>query len=296
MTNAPPLRVWLYSAALLAGVIGLCMLLRHMPGPRYDNTIASQTQTFLATPSSGEKLRVLALGSSLLRAATPEVASVQRAAMPDIAWMRMTKGGGGMGYLQASLATLVSRPPDVLILEQNLLLPDDGNMAMDELREDAWHFAKQTVSLLTAGKFSSPPPYWERNDQELAFTCGPEQRTFSVAQMRQHAVSLQDLYRQSTFDAALISNVAALAQRGVRVVLLDVRRSLLMEQLTAQQKEDWQRRLHALLPASRNIIYLTSPAFTRQNLYCDGSHLNAQGARLFGPWWQSQLQQLRNRA
>ncbi|SDA62778.1 MULTISPECIES: hypothetical protein [unclassified Janthinobacterium] len=294
MASAPPLRIWLYSAALAVGMVGLCMLLRHVPGPRYDNTIAGQTKTFLDAPRPEGQWRVLALGSSLLRAATPQTASVQRADLPDIAWMRMTKGGGGIGYLQPSLATLGSRPPEMLVLEQNLFLPDNNNAIMDQLREDVWHWAKQAVSFLSAGKLASPPPYWEHNDQELAFTCNPEQRKLSASQIRQHATELQNLYRQGTFDAALINNIATLAQRGVRVVLLDVRRSLLIEQQTAQQKTDWQRHLHALLPASHNIIYISSPAFTQQDLYCDASHLNKQGARLFAPWWQSQLQQLRD--
>lgn len=295
MANALPLRIWPCSVALAVGLVGLCMLLRHVPGPRYDNTIAGQTKTFLDTPRPEGKWRVLALGSSLLHAATPQTASVQRAELPDIAWMRMTKGGAGIGYLQSSLATLGSRPPEVLVLEQNLFLPDDSNATMDQLREDVWHWAKQAVSFLTAGKLASPPPYWERNDQELAFTCGPELRKLSASQIRQHAAELQNLYRQGTFDAALINNIATLAQRGVRVILLDVRRSLLIEQQTTQQKTDWQRRLQALLPASQNIIYLASPALTEQNLYCDASHLNTQGARLFAPWWQTQLRQLRDR-
>ena len=238
MASAPPLRIWLYSAALAAGVVGLFMLLRHLPGNRYDNTIAGQTQTFLDAPSTEGKLRVLALGSSLLRAATPQPASMQQAAMPNIAWMRLTKGGGGIGYLQSSLALLGSHPPDVLVLEQNLLLPDDGNMEMDQLREDVWHLTKQAAALFTAGKLTPPPPYWERTDQDLEFSCGPEHTKLTARQIHQHSVDLQNMYRHAAFDAALITNIATLAHGGVRVVLLDISRSLPIEQHTAQQKAD----------------------------------------------------------
>ncbi|MGK5060712.1 hypothetical protein ACQ4WY_27630 [Janthinobacterium sp. LB2P49] len=293
MTAAPPLRVILSGVALAAGFIALLALYRHLPGDRRDNTVAGQALRFLAAPADVGKLRVIALGSSLLWAATPQPANLQRASMQDIDWLRMTKGGAGLGPLQESLEVIERHRPDVLLLDENMLLPDTGNVLMDPLREETWHFAKKTVAFLSAGKLTSPiASDWERNDQERHFSCASNLVRLTEAQKHKHAVELQDMYRRAAFDTGLIARLSSLARSGVRIVLLDIRRSAAMEQETAQQKQQWRTHLQTIL-AGDNIVYLISPGYPQQSLYCDGSHLNAAGARLFGPWLHAQLQRLR---
>lgn len=293
MTAAPPLRVVLYGVALAAGFIALLALYRTLPGERRDNTIAGQTQRFLDAPADAGKLRVIALGSSLLWAATPPPATLPREAMPDIDWLRMTKGGGGLGHLEASLDVIERHRPDVLVLDENMLLPDTGNAIMDPLREETWHFAKKTVAFLSAGKLTSAiPTDWERNDQERQFSCALNLVRLTEEQKRRHAVELQDMYRRATVDTALTARLARLARSGVRIVVLDIRRSSAMEQETVQQKQQWRAHLKTIFTGD-NIFYLVSPTYAQQALYCDGSHLNAAGARLFAPWLHTQLQLLR---
>lgn len=293
MAAAPPLRVILSGLALAVGFIVLLALYRHLPGDRRDNTVAGQAQRFLGAPADAGKLRVIALGSSLLWAGTPQLVSLQRAAMPDIDWLRMTKGGAGLGSLQASLEVIERHRPDMLVLDENMLLPDSGNRLMDPLREEAWHVAKKTVAFLSAGKLASTvATYWERNDQEREFSCVSNLVRLTEEQKRTHAVELQDLYRSAALDTRLIARLARLARSGVRIVLLDIRRSEAVEHQTAQQKQQWRRHLQTVL-SGNNIAYLTFPAYPQQTLYCDGSHLNAAGARLFGPWLHAQLQPLR---
>lgn len=294
MTAAPPLRVVLYGVALAVGFIALLALYRTLPGERRDNTIAGQTQRFLDAPADAGKLRVIALGSSLLWAATPQPATLQREVMPDIYLLRMTKGGAGLGALQASLDVIERHRPDLLIIDENMLLPDTGNAIMDPLREEAWHLAKKTVALLTRGKHGSlAPAYWEQNDQVLPYACQSDQAKLTEAIMRIHIVDLQDLYQHATFDTGLIARIASLAHSGVQVALLDLRRSSAVEQGTVQQKQRWRRQLKTLLAPGKNIAYLAAPMYPQQALYCDGSHLNAAGARLFAPWLHTQLQLLR---
>lgn len=292
MAVAPPLRVVVAGVAVAVGFIALLALYRTLPGDRRDNTVAGQTQHFLGAPADAGKLRVIALGSSLLWAATPQPANLQRASMPDIEWLRMTKGGAGLGHLQASLEMIERYRPEVLVIDENMLLPDTGSM-MDPLREEAWHFAKKAVAFLSAGKRTSPTPtYWEHNDQDLPFSCPSALVKLTEAQKRMHAVELQDVYRHAVFDSTLIARLAGLARSGVRVVLLDLRRSSSMEQETMQQKHQWRKHLETLLAPGNNIHYLASPTYRQQDLYCDGSHLNAAGARLFAPWLHTQLQLL----
>lgn len=292
MAIAPPLRVVVAGVAVAVGFIALLALYRTLPGDRRDNTVAGQTLHFLGAPADAGKLRVIALGSSLLWAATPQPANLQRASMPDIEWLRMTKGGGGLGPLQSSLEVMERHRPDVLIIEENMFLPDTGNAIMDPLREETWHFAKKTAAFLSAGKLtSSIATDWERNDQERHFSCVSNLVKLTEEQKRRHAVTLQGMYRDATFDTTLIDRLARLARGGVRIVVLDIRRSSAMELQTAQQKQQWRTHLKTLL-AGDNILYLASPAYSQQTLYCDGSHLNAAGARLFAPWLHTQLQLL----
>src|SRR5471030_2376429 len=198
MANAPPLRIWLYSVLLATGVIALLILARNVPGARYDSTITGRTQTFLSNPSLNGKLRVLGFGSSLLWAATSSTNNEQPVQLHNVAWMRMTKGGTGMGYLQPALDIVNHNPPDVLVFEENMLLPDEGNLVMDPLREDLWHLTKQTVSVLTAGRFASPQPsYWENNDQERPYPCIADMLKLTEAQIRLQIEELQKVYLQA---------------------------------------------------------------------------------------------------
>ena len=294
MAATPPLRLVLCGAAVAVGIVALLALYRDLPGERRDNTIAGQTQRFLGAPPDPRKLRVIALGSSLLWAATPPARSVQSASMPQFEWMRMTKGGAGLGHLQDSLDVIERYRPDVLVLEENVLLPDSGDTVMYPLREEAWHLAKKLFSLLSADQLSSPTPvYWERNDQERPFYCSSNWTRLTQAQRQAHALELQEIYRQAALDPALIARLVRLAQSGVRIVLLDIRRSPVMEQATALQKQQWHAQLETTLAPADNIRYLSSPIYPLQAMYCDGSHLSAAGARLFAPWLQTQLESLR---
>lgn len=198
-----------------------------------------------------------------------------------------------MGPLQAGLEVIERHRPDVLLMDENLLLPDTGDAHMDPLREEAWHLAKKTVVFLSAGKRTyTLPAYWEQNDQERPFSCPPALVELTETLKRRHATELQDVYRHAAFDTKLIARLNGLARNGVKVILLDLRRSLAMEQETLQQKQQWRRQLETLLAPGNNIIYLASPNYPQQDLYCDGSHLNAAGARLFAPWLHTQLQLL----
>lgn len=294
MATVPPLRIFLYSMAMVVGIVTLLALYRNLPGDRRDNTIAGQTQRFLGAPHDPEKVRVIALGSSLLWAATPQATSVQEKSMPEIAWMRMTKTGTGLGHLRASLEMIERYRPDVLVLEENMLLPDSGHTLMDTLRQEAGHFVKKTFSLLSASQFSSPiPAYWERNDQERNFYCNSTVTRLTPAQMDVHVIELQKMYLDAALDPSLITWLARLSQSGVHIVLLDIRRSSAIEQATAQQKQQWRAHLETALAPTENIHYLSSPTYPLQAMYCDGSHLSVAGARLFAPWLQTQLQLLR---
>ena len=294
MAKVPPLRIWLYSAAFAVLVIALLTLYRYLPGDRRDNTIAAQSKTFLEKPVPQDQLRVLGLGSSLFLAATPQPMDVQQRALPGIAWLRLTKGGAGMGPLQMALEAIEHAPPDVLVIEENLLLPDTGNVFMDQLREDVWHLGKKAISALSVGRLGAPvAAYWERNDQDGEFSCATILTRTPLEQLQRHLDVLQKMYLRASFDEQLMTTLLKLSRHGVRIVLLDLPRAPVIEQHTMAQKQRWLKHLKNILTPGDNIRYLAFPPPSQPALYCDLGHLNAHGARLFAPWWQEQLQQLR---
>lgn len=294
MASAPPLRIWLYSALLVMGVMVPLALQRWSPWRGPDHAIADHTRQFLASPTTEGKLRVLGLGSSVLWAATPPAPA--QMALPGIDWMRMTKPGTGMGYLEPSLEIIEHNPPDVLIIEANLLLPDQNDTTMDELRQDFMLATKTMIDRITgnAGLVVPPQAYVALVDQREPAQCNAIPSYMRRHQALKNAANLQTMFGNKAVNLPLTKRLQHLAQRGVRVVVLELRRSELVEQFITPQKQEWLFRLRQALPPSHHIYYLTSPSYAQQDLYCDGSHLNAAGARLFAPWWQAQLQQLRD--
>lgn len=292
MASAPPLRVWLYSALLATSITALVTLQYWSPWRKPDHAVADHTREFLGAPADG-KVRVLGLGSSLLWAATPP--GPTPATLPGIDWMRMTKPGTGMGYLIPSLDIIDRHPPDTLVIDENLLLPDQDNVIMDELRQNFILASKGLAFQLTGNVQLAPPQaYVALLDQREPFECTTFPAHTRRRETLKNAANLQLVFNNAAINRQLTEHLQRLAQQGVRIVLLELRRSELIEQATATERQRWLSRLQQALPPGRHIRYLSSPIYVQQNLHCDGSHLNAAGARLFAPWWQTQLQQLRD--
>ena len=294
MASAPPLRIWLYSALLVMGVMVPLALQRWSPWRGPDHAIADHTRQFLASPTTEGKLRVLGLGSSVLWAATPPAPA--QMALPGIDWMRMTKPGTGMGYLEPSLEIIEHNPPDVLIIEANLLLPDQNDTTMDELRQDFMLATKTMIDRITgnAGLVVPPQAYVALVDQREPAQCNAIPSYMRRHQALKNAANLQTMFGNKAVNLALTDRLQCLSQRGIHIIVLELRRSELVEQVIAPQKKRWQEQLRRALPPGPLVNYIASPHFSQQDLYFDGSHMNAAGARLFAPWWAAQLQQLRD--
>ena len=293
MASVPPLRVWPYSAILVAGVIALTTLQYWSPWRKPDHAVTDHTRQFLAAPSTNGKVRVLGLGSSLLWAAMPSTRS--QLVPPGIDWMRMTKPGVGIGYLEPSLDIIDRNPPDILVIEENLLLPNQDDVIMNELRQDFILASKSLAYQLTGNvHLARPRAYLALVDQREPFECTTAPPHTRRHEALKNAAIMQRIFNDSDVNLQLTGRLQRLAQRGVRIVLLELRRAELVEQVIAPEKQRWLLQLRQALPPGPNIHYLTSQNYAQQDLHCDGSHMNAAGARLFAPWWQAQLQQLRD--
>lgn len=289
MASAPPLRIWVYSAALAASVLALS---RWAPWREPDMAIAHYTQQFLAAPAAPGSLRVVALGSSLLWASTPPG---QLSTIPGIGWTRMTKLGTGIGNLRPSLEVIEHFPPDVLIIEENLLAPEPDGIWAEALRQDFVLQIKGWAYRLTGQQWLAPLQQdLALYDQHAAFQCSAMTPATLQREIAARQANIKNWFSKGLIDRELGDRLQRLSRRGVRIVLLELRRSEAVEQVIAAEKNGWQMHLQHALPPSSHIRYLATPAFTQPNLYCDDSHMNAQGARLFSTWWQTQLRQLRD--
>lgn len=284
MAAFPPLQVWGYSVALAAGTVGLFAWLTWIPADVQGNAVAMYTRQFL--DEQAHNVRVIGIGSSLLWAATPPAIQPK---LKGLAWMRLTKPGPGLGYLQASVDLMEQHPPDILVIEQNLLLPDVDNMGMTQLRQELALRIIDGASKLVGRSDGTPAQaYLPLVDQRESFQC-----KLAPSHLRsKKTLELQTLFTSGTVDRPLSSKLLRMAASGVHIILLEIRRSTSLEQGITQQKLRWQQHLRQILPPGPHITYLVSPDVMRENMFCDGSHMNEAGARVFSAWWQAQLPQL----
>ena len=291
MASAPPLRVWPCAAVLAAGVLALLALKQMSRARGQDKAVAMHTQQFLDTHAAQGNLRVLGLGSSLLWASN---APGDMAAIPGVQWMRMTKPDRGIGYLAPSLDVIDHVPPDVLVIEENILLIEQSSPAMEAMRTDFFLMAKKLSYRLAGQQWGETgQQYVALLDQGEPFQCTEVAPGLQAREIVKRGPEIKRLLRNTPIDTQLTDRLLRLSQRGVRIIVLELRRSESFEQATAPEKKYWHERLQQVLPPSRHLHYLASPTFTQANLHCDGSHMNRQGARLFSAWWQTQLQQWR---
>ena len=290
MATVLPLRVWLCSAALASGMIAVFALMSWSSLHKPDNSIALKTQQYFDTTADTGNLHVIALGSSLLWAASPPA----RQAIPGIDWGRMIKPGMGIGRLEPSLEVIERHLPDVLVIEENLLLPDARSFTADDVRQYLANTITGLAYRSTGYAWLAPPPaHLPLADQRLAFDCRSPLPAVRQQYILDHAAELQTYFESHFIDLKLSSRLEQLSRRGVHIVLLDIGRSNQTEHMIANEKQRWQKQLRQILPPGPRISYLSSTNLLQQDMYCDGSHMNAAGARVFGAWWNAQLQQLR---
>ena len=288
--SSPPLRVWLYGAILAASVLASLVPLRLKFGRDMGVIAAAYTQRFLIAPSHQDSARVVGLGSSLLWAATPPAAYES---LEGVHWMRLTKSGGGIGYLRAVFDVFDKTPPSVLVIDANLLLPSTPAFVVEEMRY-AFTQAVSNVLYPVMERIGIPHPLSQKvlSDQRRPFGCEPVQAEALKKQTARWIREQNAFYANAAVDPEIRDRLMHLAQRGVRIVVLELRRSAPLDQGSATEKQRWLERWQAVLPPGPSVSYLISPVIQDAAMYCDGRHMNALGASRFTPWWTAQLQQM----
>nr|GEU28071.1 probable solanesyl-diphosphate synthase 3, chloroplastic [Tanacetum cinerariifolium] len=272
-----PVRRGAHGNAQRHGLLGLVALYAMTAMQEAGVAAAAHVQRFLADHRNSKRVRVVGLGSSLLWAATPPGRYLD---LPDIDWMRITKRGGSIGHLHAVMDMLDHQPPEIVVIDTNLLLPFSPDMFEEEMRYAFTHLAGAAAAPLMVRMGLPNPVARPPSDQETSFPC--EVMPPAVIHKQRALLAQQSAAGNvAAMDTALINSLLRLSQRGVHIVILELSRSREFEQALAAAKQPWLQSLKAALPAGPTIRYLTSPIFEDSGLYCDGRHMNAAGARRF---------------
>lgn len=289
MAKVLPLRVWLYSMVLAAAVVAVAALCVLSAKQEAGAAAARQAQRFLADHAARPGVRVLALGSSLLWAATPPG---QYDNLQDMDWLRITKSGSGIGYFGAVLDVLDRAPPGILVIDANLLLPAMLDVEPTEVRYALVTMIHKVIATLMARGGPGTATGMRINDQVSMYPCAV-QTAAAIRRQLAELVAQQNAARKlPDIDTALKARLLQLSRRGVHIVVLEIRRSSQFEQILADGKQSWLQSWKTAMPPGSHVSYLVSPDFPGADLHCDGRHMNAAGARRFGAWWTAQLQSM----
>lgn len=282
---AAPLLVWIALAVL--AVAGLLFLRYYSSSrePDFARQLADSVDAMLADAIPGE-VRVLGMGSSLLRAAAPAAWTLNSDPSAPMRWRRITKGGLGLSPLGSAFALVERTPPDILVIEKNLLMQVVDADPMYAMRLVAAYRLLQLLSLADA-RFD--PARKIRADQLSNAAC-LNQPQASAAELLIGEQQMRLAYQHGP-DPVLAAALLRLAGRGVHVMIVDIQRARAIEASTAQDKQRWSARLRQLLPPGPQLSYHTGPSFAQPELYCDARHLNGRGAQLFQAWWWTELRE-----
>ena len=291
MRHAPPLWVWPLGAGLAVGAaFFLHLWVNHTTRPEIKpaSMAAAYARQVLDAPRTPGEVRVLGMGSSLLLAATPPTDQTQS----HFQWKRLSNPGLGMDFLGASLALVEQQPPDILVIEKNLLLVDPQHQTMGRLRAQIALGLKKIAAIATPSAMPADTMTGVLEQQNGKFSCAQLPKPASALDFKNYLHFLNTSYSSLQVDPALSATLQRLSKRGVSIVILDIQRSTAIERQTAAAKQAWFAHLRQVLPPGARLTYLTSPSYDNGALYCDGSHLSPAGSGRFMAWWTPELLQL----
>src|SRR5450830_1439285 len=219
MRPAPPLWVWPLGAGLTAGAALLLLFwVNHSTRlePEPASIAAAYARQVLDAPHAPGEIRVLGMGSSLLIAATPPAYHTP----PPLHWSRLSNPGLGMDFLSASLAELEQQPPEILVIEKNLLLVDPQHQTMARLRSNVALGIKKIAAIATPSLIQSDPVLEVLQRQDEKISCAQLLKQKNVLDFKNYLHFLNTTYNSLQVDPALSSALQRLSQRGVSIVIL----------------------------------------------------------------------------
>jgi len=289
----PPLSVWFGTAAIIAVLLVFLASEERIPALARHTTSASAANLNLdrlESPVAASGIRIVALGSSkTLYAVDFDARFAERLATTwqrPVQFHRITWEGANFWDVQPALLALAEHPPDILLLESDLLLLDRG--AHFPIRQNLLPLEKALHELL-AGQPEVDHNYGENrgaeqfpSTQECSVRQTETQRLIYAAHLNTTRPS-SPLSRQR-----YLAMLGALRRAGTRIVLIRLPRAVWAETLVPASL---QRIDSVVLPqlARDNGFQLWTVAPLPDAAFCDEGHMTALGRDLYSQWLAGKL-------
>lgn len=238
--------------------------------------------------AAGSSISVVALGSSKTRYAIEydqKFAKRLGALSASVAFTRVSTGAPTSSEVAAALDALQAMPPNLLLLEDDLLLVDRhrGLQAwLDRTRFNLRLLDPRVSDASSLPRGENFGRIHQRSDSECRLAKSPPG-------VRDYAEKAGRWTTSSPSDRAEhLRLLRALQQAGTRVVLLELPRSPVAERVVPVAFKEQSRQLRQGLLQQEGYLAWT-PGTLAEASYCDQGHLNAQGRERYSEWLAKKL-------
>jgi hypothetical protein len=292
--DAPPLRVWVYTALILTGLLVFLGYEDRIPAlRRIGESRAVQYMNLQRLDSNDAgKLKIIALGSSkVFYAVDYDDIFAQRLTMQTrpVVFRRLTWSEAKPADMESVLQRIVRHPPDWLLVESDLLLFDHSARfpIRDHLRPLEVHL--NSLFTRTAGE-EELRTNLAQNDGRDSFPTGQECLARQSPDMRLVYAVHVATWKTSTAAQRerYLRWLRVLHDRGTRIVLLGIPRApwaqaVFPARLTAENRAV----LNSLVNEEGFELWQSQPLVA--GAFCDEAHMSALGRAQFSDWLAQRL-------
>lgn len=279
---APPLRVWWAAAAAFAGLFLLTLPLFHRykaDEKLFVEASLLRLESFSAGRSGKKGIRVIAAGSSLMARATLFDWRMEDFAgengLEGVGFLRMTRPSSDLADFSPLFGKIFEALPDIILIESESVFYVRRDKSFFREYPD---FLRTAINVsLKAKKPALPKLEADIQDADLSPLRGKKTRNKLKA-----AVSSVRNWTLAEFEA-IEPFFREAAARGIRVVLLDIRRAPEFEELAGIDAPDTGGLLERL-ENEYGVTVIGLPEKMGTEYYSDHAHINEEGRVRFSSW------------
>ncbi len=267
----PPIVLFAFSIALaalaIAGVWHIGEQLNNERQEAFVKTQGARISQYMAEQQSRNEPSVIIFGNSLLRNALPE----QHPDNPS-AWLRIVYFDPL--YFMALYPILESTPPDVLFIQDDLLLPlrfGDGQTPTRRLQRHMRE-VRPLLEKYTKGRAQRMQQLEQQMQatQDAFVPCIKTEEQKAIRNMRQKT---NTFYKRFAISTEAITSTRTIAPIIEKTVLLRIPRAPVIEQSFGKAIDAWHQHTRQLLSSSKPVFSLTLSEPQAASCYCDYAHI-----------------------
>ena len=238
-----------------------------------------------------EQKLVVAFGTSLMRAATPNDGNARDAFGGNIKWLRIVKPAASWHDYLEILELLGShhRRADMIVIHDELFLESDTRRARTP-DPDMLSVEALRLRIRYTFKFGFKESPWERfYDRIEGFEQSYGCQTMVLDEARRLFAAQRDIYRANTPVAPeALAFVRRAKELSERVVAVNIQRASELSDTDNEANTHWSSSLRGSL-AQEDVDYLSLPRSLDHRYYCDYRHLNEGGRAMYSEYIATQI-------